>query len=486
MLVKPRPLPVSSGRVSLYAGERTVKTEHLISYRFAVVVISILLAASAAGWILTELIPPDVGERPQLYRERWGDTAVRIVLSLDLHDPFHSVWYRAVLALFLVVLTACLVTRWKRFLRRSFSITVPHRAETLEKRKIRAEIALERSGRERGGTETGGTATDTGTPSMDDVGRCFRRRGYAVRTEQRGSTWFFAASAGRWRYLGNFLFHLGILVITAGAVVGSFWGGSGFVYGSAGDRLPLPGSGDSVIVGDFRILETERGEIRDYISSLFILSPDGDTLAAGEIEVNHPLRHGGLNIYQSSYFAAENEFVSAAVTLAEGGEEITLRPGESVTLFGRGLSVEPGRFFPDFRMGGNGPYTASLSLQNPALEIEVKGQGRAERGWLFLRHPRFNSKFDLPVSPTLVSVEPLYYTGLQVSYNPGEHVLITGIVFSTVGLVLLYLFNHRVIGGTLEGGRLLVAGLEYRWRVGFKEEFDALIDELRERYGRSG
>jgi len=460
--------------------------EHLISYRFAVVVISILLAASAAGWILTELIPPDVRERSQLYRERWGGAAVGIVLSADLHDPFHSVWYRAVLALFLAVLTLCLVTRWKRFLRRSFSITPPDRAETLMKREIRAEIALAGASEERKGNGSAHAAPRSVTASIDEVGRFFRRRGYAVRVERRGEAWFFAAVAGRWRYLGNFLFHLGILVITAGAAVGSFWGGSGFVYGTTGDLLPLPGSGDSVLVRDFRILTTDRGEIRDYISTVSILNPDGDTLSTGEIEVNHPLRHGGLNIYQSSYFAAENEFVSAVVALDGGGEEITLRRGVIVTPAGRGLSVEPGRFLPDFRMGRNGPYSASLSLLNPALEIEVKGRGRAERGWLFLNHPQFNSKFDLPVSPRLVSIEPLYYTGLQVSYNPGEHVLMAGILTGTVGLLLLYLFNHRVIGGVIDGGKLIVAGLEYRWRVGFGEEFGSMSAELRERYGRGG
>jgi cytochrome c biogenesis protein len=462
-----------------------LKIEQLISYRFAVVVISILLAASAAGWILTELIPPDFPERIQLYRERWGDAAVRIIQTADLYDPFHSVWYRAVLALFLVVLTACLVTRWNRFLLRSLRIDIPDRVETIGKRKLRAEVALAgvTGGRDEDGS--GRRVSPPPAPSIEELRRFFRRRGYTVRAERREGAYLFAAVAGRWRYLGNFLFHFGILVITVGAVIGSFWGGSGFVYGSAGDLLPLPGSGDSVLVRDFRILKSDRGEIRDYISTVSVVNAEGDTVLTGEIEVNHPLRYEGVNIYQSSYFAAEDEFMSATVSLTEGGREITLNRGRSVTVAELGLSVEPGRFFPDFRMGRNGPYSASLSLQNPALEIEVKGMGRAERGWLFLNHPRFNSKFDLPVSPSLVRIEPIYYTGLQVSYNPGEHVLMAGILFGTVGLILLYLFNHRIIGCVLDRKRLLVAGLEYRWRVGFGEEFDSMSTELRERYGRN-
>ena len=464
-----------------------LKREHLISYRFAVIVISILLAASTAGWILTELIPHDFPERIQLYRERWGDTAARLIDSGDLYDPFHSVWYRAVLALFLVVLATCLVTRWKQFLQRSLRITVPERVEPIEKRKVRAEIRFPRGMDRTDGIGSGQKGSPPGggrAALMEETKSFFRKRGYTVRVERREGAYFFAAVAGRWRFLGNFLFHLGILVITTGAVIGSFWGGSGFVYGTAGDMLPLPGSGDSVLVAGFRILMTDRDEIRDYISTVAIVNGEGDTVLTGEIEVNHPLRYEGLNIYQSSYHAAENEFVSAVVSLSGGGEGITLELGESVTLLERGLSIEAGRFIPDFRMGPDGPYSASLSLQNPALEIEVRGMGRAERGWLFLNHPRFNSKFDLPVSPTLVEIEPLYYTGLQVSYNPGEHVLMAGILFGTVGLILLYLFNHRVIGGVLDEDRLFVAGLEYRWKVGFGEEFDSMSAGLKKRFGQ--
>lgn len=443
-----------------------MKREHFISYRFAVVVISILLAASGAGWILTELIPPDVPERAQVYRERWGETAVRLIGWADLHDPFHSVWYRAVLALFLAVLTICLLTRWKQFLLRSLRISVPDRLETLEKRKVRAEIRL----------PGGGGVVDYAreAPLMETTERFLRRRGYTVRVERREGTSFFAAVAGRWRYLGNFLFHLGILVITVGAVIGSFWGGSGFVYGTAGDKLPLPGSADSIIVRDFRILTTERGEIRDYISTVAVVDAAGDTVGAGEIEVNHPLRYRGLNIYQSSYYAAENEWVSAVVSFYPEEERIRLKPGGRA-LFGEGwLTVRTGRFIPDFRMGPDGPYSASLSMLNPALELKVRGMGRVESGWLFLNHPEFNSKFDFPISPVLLEIEPLYYTGLQVSRNPGEHVLMAGIVLGTVGLLLLYLFDHKVIGGMLDGERLLLAGLEYRWKVGFGEEFDSI------------
>lgn len=462
--------------------------EHLISYRFAVIVISILLGASAAGWILTELIPPDFPERMEFYRERWGAAVTRLIEAADLYDPFHSIWYRAVLALFLVVLSTCLLTRWRQFIRRSLGITIPGGVEQLEKRKLHAEIEIQPGMNMAGGTGQGQGLSPPdggGEELIEETARFFRKRGYTMRVERGDRAYLFAAVKGRWRFLGNFLFHLGILVITIGAVIGSFWGGSGFVYGRAGDRLPLPGSSDSLLVEDFRILVTETGEIRDFISTISILSGEGGVVSEGDIEVNHPMRYGVLNIYQSSYFAAENEFVSAAVSLSEEGKTVTLEPGGNVMLSDLGLLIEPGRFLPDFRMGKSGPFSASLSMQNPALEIVVKGMSRTERGWLFLNHPGFNSRFTLPVNPSLVEIEPVYYTGMQVSYNPGEHVLLAGFLFGTIGLILLYFLNYRVIGGALLDDRLVLAGLEYRWKVGFGEEFDSMRTELKERFEKN-
>jgi cytochrome c biogenesis protein len=462
--------------------------ENLISYRFAVTVISILLGASAAGWIMTELVPPDFTEREVYYGEQWGDTATRIVRVLRCYDPFHSIWYRTILALFFIVLTLCMVTRWRRFVLRSFRVRIPEGAETLMRRPVRAEIVWSSLiGSDKGVPEMKGGLLDAS--AMDalfaEAVRYLRSRGYSVHKRREEGGTIFAAAAGRWRFLGSFLFHLGILVVTVGGVAGSFWGGTEFVYGKAGDKLQLPWSGDSLLVEDFRILMTENNEIRDYISSVIIFDVAGDTIAAGDIEVNHPLRHAASNIYQSSYHVVENEFDSALVNFeytGAGRETVALRYGEVAALGSAQLSVRPLRFLPDFRMGPSGPYSASMTLGNPALEIEVRDSERYERGWLFLNYPRFNSKFGFQIRPRLVSIAPFIFTGLQVSHNPGEHIFMAGIILATAGLALLYLFNHRALGGVIDGRRLLIAGMEFRWKLSFEEEFERMGEALRERF----
>ncbi len=451
--------------------------EKLISYRFAVVVISILLGTSAAGWVLSELLPLDLPERLPHFEARLGETTTKLVLSLRLYDPFHSFWYRAVLALFFIVLLLCLVTRWRRFLRGMFKVPMPSGAGYLEKRDPRIEIILDKS--TIGSESVGADLTLDRRSLLETTLRYLRRKGYRTKSgdNEKG---LFAAVRGRWRFAGNFLFHLGILTITVGGMIGSFWGGTAFVYGRPGDLLPLPGSSDSVLVRDFRILTTEEGEIRDYISTLSIMR-NGDTLLTREVEVNKPLGHEGLDIFQSSYYVLENEFLWAKLSIESGGEApcvTELRPGMISDIGGTGLTIKAVRFLPDFRMGERGPYSAGLSMGNPALEIEVTGSDRSERGWIFLEYPRFNSKFDFPVRALLLDIGPVMVTGLQVSYNPGEHVLMVGIALATLGLILLYSLSYRVLGGCIEGDRLVLAALSYKWRFSMTDELNGIGVDL--------
>jgi cytochrome c biogenesis protein len=460
--------------------------DNLISHRFAIIVISILLGASAAGWVLSELLPLDLPERLPHFEAHLGETVTKIVLSLRLYDPFHSFWYRAVLALFFIVLLLCIVTRWSRFLRGMFKVPMPSGAADLDKRDPKIEVAF-------GGSRSG-TVSESSDPSdgyevpIDTVLRFLRRRGYSVRQSGDGKR-LFSAVKGRWRFVGNFLFHLGILAITAGGMVGSFWGGTAYVYGRAGDLLPLPGSTDSVLVRDFRLLTTEEGEIRDYISTLSIIGEGGDTLVTGEIEVNKPLGHEDLDIFQSSYYVLENEFEWARVGIeSRGGSPrvLELRPGAIYDVEGTGLSIRATRFLPDFRMGERGPYSAGASMGNPALEIEVTGTDRSERGWLFLNYPRFNSKFDYPVRALLLDIGPVMVTGLQVSCNPGEHVLLLGIALATLGLLLLYSLSYRVLGGYADSERLVIAALSYKWRFSMTDELKRIGVGLERELGGSG
>ncbi|HUV36497.1 MAG TPA: cytochrome c biogenesis protein ResB [Patescibacteria group bacterium] len=470
----------------------------IISYRFAVTVIAILFGTSAFGWILTELVPPDVPYQREIYRARWGDTWLWLVERLGLHDPFHTFWYRAVLALFFIVLVACLVSRWRSIVLRTFRSEPPDEARELSKRDHRLHLSwreLKWKSRDRRDVLDEleyryGPEKRLAPGRMDVVfgviSSFLRGRGFRVSKTKEGGVIRFVAVAGRWRYFGNFLFHLGILVITVGGMVGSFWGETEILYGTDGDILPLGGTPYAILVDGFDVIMTDQMAVKEYISNVSIIDTVGNRLVTTTIEVNKPLRFDRYDILQSSYYVDEEAFRWARVRYSSGGNPVgtvvRLEPDEAFSLEGFPLVIRAKRFLPDFKIGPNGPYSETPNMHNPAIEVELEGEGGAQEGWLFLYYPRFNSRFDLPVQLSLVDVAPVYFTGLQISTNPGSMVLLAGIAAATIGLALLYIFNYRCLKGVMDAEGLILAGTGYRWKVSFREEFEkvsaGLVDAL--------
>ncbi len=473
---------------------------HLISQRTAVVTISILLGACAAGWIMTEFFPPDLPYRRAFFRQRWGDTALSWIEALKLYDPFHSFWFSGVLALFFIVLLLCLATRWKGMISKSFRVTVPPKSaqEGRDRPGLRPgrpgfEIPLgeaadwkdDRDPVAYYGKKFGRPASVSGEAVGGILGivkKTFKSRGYGFASRRDGESVMFAATSGRWRHLGNFIFHAGLLVITIGGVVGSRMGSSEILFGKRGDTLPFYGDGTTLRIDGFRMLMTGRMQVSDYITTVTVLDSSGATVAAAEIEVNHPLRYEGTSVYQSSYYLAEDEFEWARIMVfppdTVAPVMLTLTPDSTEPVPGTELTVTAGRFLPDFRMTEGGPRSVSGAMNNPALEIILDGPGGRMSGWTFLLFPDFGTKFKRLDSIKFEDIEPVYYTGLEFSRNPGAPLFMAGMILGEVGLLLLYMFDYRVVHGSIDGTKLTVNGVTARWKVSFADQLEKIEREI--------
>jgi hypothetical protein len=65
-------------------------------------------------------------------------------------------------------------------------------------------------------------------------------------------------------------------------------------------------------------------------------------------------------------------------------------------------------------------------------------------------------------------------------------VLFAGFAAATLGLVLMYLCNPRVIKGIAGPETLVVAGTEYRWKASFEGEFASLREAIRAQAAHTG
>ena len=89
-----------------------------------------------------------------------------------------------------------------------------------------------------------------------------------------------------------------------------------------------------------------------------------------------------------------------------------------------------------------------------------------------------------PYQFTIKEIEPKYYSGLQVTKDPGVWVVWTGCFLMMAGFYLTFFLSHRRIWVRLteKGGETWVeiAGSSHRDRAGFEKEFEKMIQALRE------
>ncbi len=287
------------------------------------------------------------------------------------------------------------------------------------------------------------------------------------------------------------LFHAGILVITIGGIIGSYGGWREMVFVREGSAVPFPRDSSLTLrVDDFDIVTTERREIRSFVSTVSVADARGVAVAFGDVEVNHPMKVGARRIYQSEYTIDENRFARARVEyyLRDEGKRgsLDLSPAEPVAIGDSAIVVTAFRFLADFRMSPEGPFSASSFPANPALEIEIASGGVVERGWLFLLHRDFSKRFDAPIDIVLTRCEPVYYTGLEVSANPGAGVLLAGFAAATLGLLFMYACNPRIVKGLARPEGIVVAAGEHRWKASFEREFADLREAIRREIAQGG
>lgn len=490
----------SSAKDGTLGNGRKSALEILASFHLAVSFIAVLFFASLAGWIAQELLPADFPERVAFYSSKWHPKAVKAISILRLYDPFHSIWYRFILAIFSAVLVACIVSRFPKVVLRSLKVEPPSRLDELRRRtyvfecswrKLLAGIRGERDTllglAEKYGQQES-IDVETLERSFGALSKLFSRRGYRI-VANRGDDFFsFVAHSGRLSDLGSTIFHVGLIVIAIGGLVGSLLGWREMVYLGEGESTRIENRPELALhVKDFSILTTPMGDVRDYLSEVKIMDEKSDTIASGLIEVNHPLSFRGINVYQSSFMLTGSGYSRASLSYSEPGDSqqgksFELMPGKGAPIAGGDLVVYGLRLVPDFRMGPSGAFSASELPLNPALEVEVKGPQGEERGWLFLRHPGFNSQFQSLPRLILADIELSYLTGLEISSNPGAGILLVGFAVCTVGLAIAYTCNKKIIKGFVSREGLVIAGAEYRWKASFEREFGELREEIKSIY----
>jgi cytochrome c biogenesis protein len=413
----------------------------------------VLLLTLAATSIIGTLIPQN--ESPEAYFRAFGPFLFRFFDVLGLFDMYHSWWFQSLMLLLAANVLICSIERLSSTWRIIFVRNPSFNLERFRRLKPKEEFGDNRNA---GALKESYSAV---------IARSFR---YWRVAETDNNGFAIYGEKGRWTRLGVYIVHLSVILMLVGGVIGSIFGFEGFVNIAEGDsaqQIRIRNSGEirkldfAIRCDDFDISFYTTGAPKEFRSRLTILE-QGKPLLSKDIIVNDPLHYKGISIFQSSYgqLAPQDQGLTppGEVTLSFTSKA-TGMIYEKKAAIGRQIDIPEnlGKFVItefntnyNFRGKDLGGAFVGILYQTDGAQIEVV---------LPIRFPSFdrmgpmfskNRKDDVFISVSDVDVkqEPAiarYFTGLQVTRDPGVWVVYAGFILMIIGCYITFFMSHQQI-----------------------------------------
>ena len=433
----------------------------LASVKLTLAVLLLLAATSVIG----TLIPQNA--EPAAYLRAYGDVPYRLLRVFDVFDMYHSWWFQALIGLLAANIVVCTVRRWPSTWRivasRNPAIGSNGSASPL------AEFSDARPPQELSPLYTGYITS--------------RFRSHRIEPGENGFR--IMAERGRWTRLGVPVVHLSVVLILIGALIGSVLGFEGFVNipeGGQADRIQLRSRTGTIPLGfeircdDFNVSYYDSGAPKEYRSSLSVLE-NGRPVIAKDIIVNDPLQYRGINFFQSSYGSLPPSDFELSFTRKGSGEAVRHRVsiGQSVELPENAGRFTAREYRPEYRHKNTDVGETVLGVLNrPGVEPTTVT--------LPLRFPSFDKMRKDEWGIAIEGYDRRYYTGLQVTRDPGVPLVYAGFILMIIGCWVAFFMSHQKVAIDVAGGaklsRVKLLGSVNRHRIGFENRTRRLAEEL--------
>lgn len=455
-------------------GHKTWRT--IASIQTGVVLLILVVILAAVGTVVLQRPATEPDEMQNAYSPQ----ALRILDTLGLTDVFHSWWFLGLLVLVSLCIVAASVDRFPnswRFFSRPYKYPDENfrRASHPQKSVASAD------------EESGLVAAERALHSL----------GFNPERVVREDHFGIFAERHRISELAVYIVHASLLLIFFGTIVDGIWGWRGTINLNEGQTSNLvelrDGSTRSLpfaIRCDSAGQENYKdGTPKKWWSKLAVVK-DGRDVKKKEIVVNDPLLYSGVRFYQSSY--GPNGKVDKLMLVAAPGngsgqkQEIGLAVNEIVPL-DADTSMRFAEFFPDFAVRDGQVYRKSNDLENPAVHLVVtsKSAGKDFDVWL----PPIEGVGGNSQSPWQFQATDLkmgHFTGLQVSHEPGQWGVWSGVVLMGIGLAFVFYVVHMrfwvapVLDPKTGKYSVWIGGSANRNRDAFEQRFNDLVKLVEE------
>lgn len=439
----------------------------------------VVLLSLAALSIIGTLIPQN--ESPVEYFRAFGPFLYQVLATLDIFDMYRSWWFQGLIIMLVVNIIICSIDRLQTTGKIIFTRNPKFNLGNYRRRKSRKDFSLE---------------GDIGPVKERYNAILSKKYGYCeVVSADKGVA--FTAEKGRLTRLGVYIVHLSVVILLIGGLVGSLKGFEGFANiaeGESADTIQLRFTDGTLKLpfaiqcDDFDVQFYDTGAPKEFRSKLTIIE-DGRPVLQRDIIVNDPLRYKGINIFQSSYGKLNNPGPNVDVS-----KEIEL--GFKSKASGMIYTVKTSLNKPVEIPEGMGRFV--IDEYRPAAEFKGMAVGPALVGTLTpkerepqsvllpIKFPKFDGmrKGDVIISVLRAGqlFEERYYTGLQITRDPGVWLVYTGFILMILGCMVTFFMGHQQVVVELQpkGSRIgvMVSGKTNKNKVGFQYKLERLAEKL--------
>jgi cytochrome c biogenesis protein len=454
----------------------------LASLRLTVVLLLCLAVLSTIGTVIPQNISP------QTYVNQYGLFNYRLFVLFDIMDMYHSWWFMGLLFLLVTNIIVCSIDRLQRTAKIIFVKRPIFDLQQYRQRKSRIDFSAATS------------AENLKKPFHRFLSKRF---GYCDVVDT-GKGFAITAEKGRWTRLGVYVVHSSIIILLLGGLLGSKFGFEGSVAipeGDTVDTIQLTRSGRTLklpfaIRCDDFDLQFYAGTQRpkEYRSNLTIIEHGKEVLHKA-IVVNDPLIYKGIGIYQSSYGRLGDEHEQAAQPIDPSKPvELSFRSAASGMIYtktaGIGQPVRIPEGIGEFVLQRYEPNAKFRGMDlGPAFIGILKMQGsRPQEVTLPLKYPKFDAMrggkvFIALSSKAAAPVRERYYTGLQVSYDPGVWVVYAGFILIIAGCAVAFFLSHQQLVVEVSDKRkqsaVMISGKSDKNKMGYQLKLKRLAEQLK-------
>ncbi len=441
------------------------------SIKTGVILLILVVIFAAAGTVVLQRPTADADDIQRAYSPQM----LRVLDFLGLTDVFHSWWFVLLLLLVSVSIVAASIERfpnsWRYFSR-------PYKSPDESFRKALPTQAL--------------IAVDDEATALAAAERVFRKAHYRPEHVVRNQRQSIFGERNRMSEMAVYIVHASLLLIFVGGIVDALYGWRGYLAltrGQQSNTVELRDKTGRALPFSVRCDEAGQENYQDgtpkkWWSKLAVVE-NGREVMRKEIVVNDPLVYQGVRFYQSSYGSTGKvDKLSLTVTPVSGDgkpQDVSLAMNDKVSL-DPDTTVRMTEFIPDYVVSDGQVYTRSAQVENPAAHLILESKGKAINVWL-PPIPGFAENDKSPYKFEGKDVQMAYFTGLEVSHEPGQWAVWGGVLLMAVGLTaVFYLVHIRLWAITVRDARgrmlLWVGGTSNKNKDVFEQKFADLVKDI--------